>query len=92
MRSRTTELSQLQLTVVMHIANGMTLREIASDLNLSMTYIQRNADTARDKVGARTLPQLVSMLIASGKLDWVSGRREVSAVHAALDTAGTTSA
>jgi FixJ family two-component response regulator len=78
MRSRTTELSALQLTVVMHIANGMTLREIANHLDLSMTYIQRNADTARDKMNARSLPQLVSMVIAAGKLDWQAGERIIA--------------
>ena len=77
MRSRTTDLTPLQLTVVMHIANGMTLKEIANKLDLSMTYIQRNADTAREKKNARSLPQLVSIVIASGKLEWKGDKRAI---------------
>ena len=77
MRSRTTDLTPLQLTVVMHIANGVTLNEIAKKLDLSMSYIQRNADTAREKTNARSLPQLVSIVIASGKLEWKGNKRVV---------------
>ena len=77
MRQRTTDLTQLQLTVVMHISNGMTLSEIAKKLDLSMSYIQRNADTAREKTNARSLPQLVSIVIASGKLEWKGDKRVI---------------
>jgi DNA-binding NarL/FixJ family response regulator len=59
----------------MHLANGMKLHEIASKLDLSLSYINKSANNARRKTNARTLPQLVSVVIASGQLDWEADRR-----------------
>ena len=77
MRSRN-DLSVLQLQIVMHIANGMTFEEIASELDRSLSYIKQNANTARYKMNARTLPQLVSMVIAEGLLEWKADERIVN--------------
>jgi DNA-binding CsgD family transcriptional regulator len=68
MRSR--DLSPLQLQIVLHVANGMTLAEIAATIDRSHSHIQKQANRARRKVYAKTLPQLVSIVIASGQLEW----------------------
>lgn len=74
MRSQT-DLSPLQLRIVMHLSNGMTLKEIATMLDRSTSYIKQNANQARFKKNAKTLPQLVSVVIADGQLDWTGGQR-----------------
>lgn len=74
MRSQT-DLSPLQLQIVMCLANGMKLDEIAKLIDRSRSYVAKNADQARFKMNARTLPQLVSIVIASGQLEWASGER-----------------
>ena len=79
MRSQT-DLSPLQLQIVMHISNGMTLKEIASKLDRSASYIKQNANQARFKMNAKTLPQLVSVVIASGQLEWIGGERVMNGV------------
>ena len=73
MRSR--DLSQLQLEIVMHIANGERLGEIAVAVDRSRSYVAKQADLARRKVEAKTLPQLVSIVIASGTLAWQEDHR-----------------
>ena len=80
MRSRATDLSGLQLEIVMHLANGMTLIEIAAKLDRSRSYIKQNANAARYKMNAKTLPQLVSIVIASGQLEWKSDHRILNGV------------
>ena len=74
MRSRT-DLSPLQLQITVDLANGMKLHEIANKLDLSLSYINKNANSARRKTNARTLAQLVSAVIASGQLEWQDDRR-----------------
>jgi DNA-binding CsgD family transcriptional regulator len=65
----------LQLEIVMHLANGRTLNEIAKTLDRSRSHIGQQADRARRKAQARTLPQLVSIVIASGQLEWQDNQR-----------------
>lgn len=59
----------------MDLANGLKLHEIANKLDLSLSYINKNANSARRKTNARTLAQLVSAVIASGQLEWQDDRR-----------------
>jgi len=73
MRSR--DLSQLELEIVMHIANGRSLGEIALAVDRSRSYVAKQADRARRKTHAKTLPQLVSIVIASGVLEWQNDQR-----------------
>lgn len=68
---RSPDLSPLQLEIVMYIANGKTLGEIAVAVDRSRSHIAKQTDRARRKSGARTLPQLVSIVIASGRLGWL---------------------
>ena len=80
MRS-STDLSNLQLEIVKNLANGMTLVEIAKNMDLSKSHIKQNANAARFKTNTRTLPQLVSAVIASGQLVWDSDRRIINGSH-----------
>jgi DNA-binding CsgD family transcriptional regulator len=74
------DLTLTQLTIVMHLANGLTLREIAREMSCSRTSVCNHLGTARKKLDARTLPQLVSVVIATGQLEMgESGKRVISA-------------
>jgi DNA-binding CsgD family transcriptional regulator len=73
-RSRT-ELSPLQLNIVMHIANGMAFQDIADTCVCSISYVKQQAAHARRKTNTRTLPQLVSVVIARGQLAWEADHR-----------------
>lgn len=75
---RSPDLTQLQLLIVMHLANGQRLSEIATTLDRSRSHVSQQADKARRKLGAKTLPQLVSIVIASGKLEWTDEGRVVN--------------
>ena len=72
---RSPELSDLQLQIAMHLANGMTFAEIATTVDRSTANVKKHANAARRKTGAKTLPQLVSVVIAQGKLVWEDDQR-----------------
>jgi DNA-binding NarL/FixJ family response regulator len=80
MRSRE-DLTVLQLQIVMSLANGMTLKEIAKSVDRSISHIKQQSDKAREKMGARTLPQLVSIVIAQGLLEWQKDHRVINGDH-----------
>lgn len=63
-------ISPIQLTIVMHIANGMTLEEIAKTMNYSVSNVSHHIKMARTRMHANNLPHLVSLTIASGDLVW----------------------
>lgn len=73
-----TDLTILQLEIVKNLANGMTLVEIAIEMDRSKSYIKQNANAARFKTNTRTLPQLVSVVIARGLLEWNSEERVIN--------------
>lgn len=62
------ELNDNQLKMIMHLANGKTIEEIAADMNFSPSNVGKVLRTARTKMGARNLPHLVSIVIAQGWL------------------------
>jgi len=64
----------------MHIANGMTFDEIARTVDRSTANVKKHANAARRKTGAKTLPQLVSIIIADGHLDWSDNHRILNGV------------
>lgn len=70
-----TDLTNLQLEIVKNLANGMTLVEIAKNMDRSTSYIKQNANSARFKTNTRTLPHLVSVVIARGQLVWADDKR-----------------
>ena len=85
---RSTDLSDLQLVIAMHIANGMTFDEIAKTVDRSTANVKKHANAARRKTNSRTLPQLVSVLIASEQLTWNSDRCVVNESRGARANGG----
>jgi hypothetical protein len=59
----------------MHLANGLRVSEIADKLFLSESAINKTLNAARNNVGARTLPHLVSIVIAQNLLYWTDEGR-----------------
>lgn len=67
-----------QLEIVMHLANGMTIEEIAKQVHRSKSGVKQILATARRQCGAKTLPHLVSIVIAQGELVWHGDERSVN--------------
>jgi DNA-binding NarL/FixJ family response regulator len=80
---RSTDLSSVQLEIVMHLANGKRFDEIAQEIDRCTANVKKHALAARRKKGARTLPHLVSIVIASGQLEWTESGRVTSTSQAA---------
>lgn len=70
MRTLLTRLEPIQLEVVMHIANGMALEEIAIAMHRSKSNVSYHIARARLRCQASNLPHLVSIAIATGDLIW----------------------
>lgn len=68
-----TDLTAMQLNLVMHLCNGLTLHEMAVELHCSNANVAKHLGIARKKAGARTLSHLVSIVIADGKLEMNEG-------------------
>lgn len=66
------KLTTRQLEVVCHLANGMTAGEVAERMFISESTVKRTLEAARKRVGARTTPHLVSIVIAQGELTWTN--------------------
>jgi len=76
---KTNDLTATQLTIVMHLCNGLLRHDIAIELHCSDTNVAKHLGIARRKLGARTLPQLVSIVIAEGRLEMnESGERVIA--------------
>ena len=73
-----TELTEMQLTLVKHLCNGLTLHEMATEMHCSHANVAKHLGIARKKLNARTLPQLVSVVIASGQLVMVDSKRVIN--------------
>lgn len=63
-------LTRIQLEIVVHIANGLRPAEIAEIVHRSESSVKKVLATAQRSAGAKTLPHLVSIVIASGILTW----------------------
>lgn len=63
-------LTQTQLELVVHVANGLKAAEIAERVHRSQSSVEKTLATAQKRAGARTLAHLVSITIASGVLEW----------------------
>jgi DNA-binding NarL/FixJ family response regulator len=59
-----------QLEIIMHLANGKQIDEIATEMHRSRSDINRRIAAARKRCHANTLPHLVSIAIASGVFVW----------------------
>jgi FixJ family two-component response regulator len=66
--------------MVKHLANGMMFHDIAIAMNCSDSNIHKHLGLARKKMDARTLPHLVSIVIANGQLEWEDHQRIISAL------------
>lgn len=74
--STTKTLTPRQLEIITLIANGHRIVEIATICHLSPSSVEKTIHRARISAGARTLPHLVSITIASGLLEWSPEREE----------------
>jgi DNA-binding CsgD family transcriptional regulator len=63
-------LTMSQLEVVVYIANGLRVADIARNTYRSESWVRQTLTAAQRKTGARTIPHLVSIVIASGLLEW----------------------
>jgi DNA-binding CsgD family transcriptional regulator len=72
---RSQELTDVQLEMVKHLANGMMFHDIAIAMNCSDSNIHKQLGLARKKTQAKTLPHLVSIVIARGQLEWSAAGR-----------------
>jgi DNA-binding CsgD family transcriptional regulator len=70
------ELTITQLEIVCHVANGLRYEEIATVTNRSESSVKQIIGAARERSGAKTISHLVSMVIASGVLEWQPDVRE----------------
>ncbi len=59
-----------QLEIVAHYANGLRFKEIADLEFISSKTVENTLSAAKDRAGARTLPHLVAIVVASGHLQW----------------------
>jgi DNA-binding CsgD family transcriptional regulator len=71
-------LDLVQLEIVMHLANGKQIAEIALEMHRSRSDIDRRIRLARKRCKATTIPHLVSIAIASGDLVWEDERRTLN--------------
>lgn len=67
-------LTREQLGLVVHLANGLTQAEIARCTHRSESSVNKMLNTARRRAGAKTMPHLISIVIASGVLEWTPDR------------------
>ena len=63
-------LTQTQLELVVHVANGFKMEEIADKVHRSKSSVEKTLAAAQRRAGAKTLAHLVSIVIASGLLEW----------------------
>jgi hypothetical protein len=71
-------LDVIQLEIIMHLANGKQIGEIAVAMHRSRSDIDRRIKLARKRCRANTLPHLVSIAIASGALVWEDEQRTMN--------------
>lgn len=68
--------TQIQLEMIVLVANGYRHDEIAEKTHRSVSSVKQTLNSARKRMGATTLPHLVSLVIATGELVWSDGDAE----------------
>jgi DNA-binding CsgD family transcriptional regulator len=63
-------LSDRQLEIVIHLANGLRMDEIAEEMSFSVSSLKSTLRRAKKRKGARTNAHLVSICIAQNELAW----------------------
>lgn len=61
-------LTERQLEIVMHLCNGLTIKEASEKMNYSEGNINRVLATARRSVGAKTTFHLIGIVMARDML------------------------
>jgi DNA-binding CsgD family transcriptional regulator len=76
---QTDELTDRELEVLLHLANGLATREIASEMYLGYETVKDHLGSLRRKLGARSQLQIVLAAARQGLLpeDHPLGGREV---------------
>lgn len=69
-------LTARQLEIVVLLANGHRIEEVALLLHISVSTANQTIAKARRRAEARTVAHLVSITIASGLLEWEPSRQE----------------
>lgn len=64
-------LSKVQVEIVMHLANGLQIDEIAEAMHFSRSNVEKNLMRARRRAHAKTTFHLISIVIGTGVLEWV---------------------
>jgi DNA-binding CsgD family transcriptional regulator len=62
--------TERQMILIVRIANGERIGDIAKNEHLSVTSVEKGLKSARKRLGANTLPHLISICIARGLLEW----------------------
>lgn len=70
MEHRPLPLTERQLEIVKHVANGYRMDEIQDLMHYSKSSLFNTLSRARKRAGARTNAHLVSLAIARGQLEW----------------------
>lgn len=68
-------LNDRQLTIMMHLCNGLSQEEISERMYLSVSGIQQQIARMRKLLGARNNVHLASLVIASGVLYYEDGNQ-----------------
>lgn len=74
-------LTDRQLEIVVHVANGLRNPDIAEREFLSQSTVEKTLNAARRNMGAVTLAHLVALTIAHGYLVWEDGEHKVNGQH-----------
>lgn len=64
--SRELALDNVDETILLHLMAGETVKEIASEVNLSPRTVEHRLERLREQLGARSLPHLTTMLVVAG--------------------------
>lgn len=71
-------LTDKQLEVVMHLCNGLTIAEIASEMNYSESSIKKHIKLAKQKIGARSNVHLAAIIISKGQIYYAPREDEMT--------------
>ncbi len=72
------ELTRTQLEIIVHVANGLRYEEIAALTHRSESSVRKILLTARVNAEANSTAHLVSIVIATGVLEWRGNERRLN--------------
>src|SRR5688500_12020725 len=71
-------LTERQLTIVMHLCNGLSQEDVDKIMYFSLATAARHLGASRRRVGAKSNIHLSSIVTASGQLYWKPDGRSTS--------------